>query len=72
VHLSIQQFVQMLRSMVRDIDPEFTHHLNGFGVHVIRWFRSGTFNVDHIAAFSTEDGFGHLATTRVSGAEDQN
>jgi hypothetical protein len=71
IKLLIQKLIDGLRSMLRDIDPNLTHRLDGLRAHKAgRNARAENFKP--IAGQMTQESFSHLAARRVARAENQN
>src|SRR5204863_9788569 len=65
------KFSYGLGPMMRDIDSQFTHHRDGFRAKRCR-MSSSRENLKTIAGFMAQQSFRHLASGRVSCAENQN
>ena len=62
------KFVYVFGAMMGNINADFLHRLNCFGADEAG-FRSGTEDFKIFAAIVTKDSFCHLASRRISGAE---
>jgi hypothetical protein len=65
------KLVYGFRPVARDINPDFTHRGNGFRAEVA-WFGAGARDLERSASIVSKQPFRHLASSRVSCAEDQN
>jgi|TARA_B100001971_G_C18017580_1_gene445641 hypothetical protein len=65
------KLVEMLGSVMADVDSDFLHHPHGQRVHMARRIAAGTLHIKLITGEGAQDAFGHVAATTVPGAENQ-
>jgi ribosomal protein S13 len=71
IKLLIQKFIDGLRSMLGDVDPNLTHRIDRLRPYKA-CHNARTENFKPIAGQMTQESFSHLAARRVAGAENQN
>jgi len=71
VDLLAQKFAQVLRGVGGDIDADFEHDFDGFGMNVAGGVRSGAMNIEEVARHVAQDAFGEMAAAGVASAEDE-
>jgi len=69
--LLIQEFIQVLRPMLGDIDPNLFHRLNRQWMNVARWVRSRAPDFKKIFCSLAQNPLGHMTPAGVPGAEDE-
>ena len=65
------EFIDMLRSVDRDVDPDLAKNGDCFRLHSSR-LRASAGDLDSIEEVVAEQSFGHLTSGAVAGAENQN
>lgn len=68
----IEEFIHMFRSMGRYVDPHFRERLCGQRMHKACRIRSGAVNLEQIAGSVSKNALGHMTSTRIAGAQDEN
>src|ERR1041385_3053653 len=71
-HADRLEFVQMFRSMLRNIDVFLLHHFYGKRMHVTGGLRTGALNVQNVTGKMSQKSFSNVAPARVAGAQNQN
>ena len=69
--VAVEKGVHVFRSVGGEVDADFAHDLEGFGVNVAGGFGAGAVHGDEVAGGGAEDALGHVAAAGVAGAEDQ-
>ena len=64
----VEEIIDALGTLLRDIDADLGHHGDGVGVEAVR-FNAGGIGVDSVALQGTRPALSHLAATGVSGAK---
>ncbi len=64
------ELVHRLRSLARNIDPDFAHGGDSFRAHVAR-FRAGAENIERRASIVSEQAFRHLTACRIARTKDK-
>jgi hypothetical protein len=67
----IQEFAQMLRAMLADIDANLTHHLDGERVNVSGRLRPRTDDPKTVASHSSKDSLRQMTPAGVASTENQ-
>ena len=70
-HLAIEKIVHVFRCVVRNIDADLAHDLDGLGMDIARGLRSRACDFHEIARRRAEDAFGEMAPAGVACAEDE-
>ena len=52
INLLIEEFAQVLGAMAGNVDADFLHDLDSFGMNVTGWLRAGAMDVNEVACSS--------------------
>ena len=71
LHVLVQEFVQVFRTMRRNVDADFMHDLNCFRMNVSRGFGASALHVQKISGSRTQNSFRKMTSARIARAKNQ-